>query len=140
MRGMALRTAAILGDTMSKKARLAILKNTLIAFALTLFYFCSDTAFAGGQECMASYYLTKSPACVDDILTQIRQKPPSSRRPDNLVGFFAQLFRTSPQERERILKAEPSDYIKTIDLLAFTSLVLQVMRKNLPLRTISLRY
>ncbi len=44
--------------------------------------------------------------------------PPSSRKPDTLVGFLAQLFRASPQERERILKAEPSDYIKTIDIFS----------------------
>jgi hypothetical protein len=102
---------------MSKKARPAILKNTLIASALTFFYFGSGFAFADGQECMASYYRTKSPTCVDELLTQLRQAPPSSRDPNTVIGFFTQLFRTTPQERGRILKIETSYYVKSIELV-----------------------
>jgi hypothetical protein len=95
----------------------AIRKKARIAFALTFLYFCPDIALAGGQECLASYYRSKSPGCIDDVLAQVRQLPPSSRDPNTLIGFFAQLFRASPEERERILKTEPSDYIKSIELV-----------------------
>jgi hypothetical protein len=110
------------GNAISKKARPrptgpAILKKARIAFALTFLYFCPDVAFAGGQECMAGYYRSKSPGCIDDVLAQLRQTPPSSREPNTAIGFFAQLFRASPQERERLLKTEPSDYVRSIELV-----------------------
>jgi hypothetical protein len=73
-----------------------------------------DPALALGQECMAAYYRTKSAACVDGILADFRRKPRSD--PNTLIGFLAELFRDSPQERDRILTAETADYMKSIDL------------------------
>jgi hypothetical protein len=96
----------------------SILRKAYIAFALTFWFFCPDMAFAGGQECMPGYYRSKSPGCVDDVLAHIRQMPPSSQDPNTMIGFFAQLFRTSPQERERILKTEPSDYVRSVELVS----------------------
>ncbi|MEH2514920.1 hypothetical protein V1279_000493 [Bradyrhizobium sp. AZCC 1610] len=68
---------------------------------------------------MASYYRSKSAACVDDTLAQLRQTAASGRAdPNTITGFLAELFRTSPQERERLLKAEPSDYMKSVDVIS----------------------
>jgi hypothetical protein len=71
-------------------------------------------ASALGQECMASYYRTRSSACVDGILADFRSAPRAD--PNTLTGFLAELFRSSPDERDRILKAETADYLKSIDL------------------------
>jgi hypothetical protein len=38
--------------------------------------------------------------------------------PSTIIGFLAQIFRGSAQERERILKAESSDYVKSVMLLS----------------------
>jgi hypothetical protein len=73
---------------------------------------------SAGQECMASYYRTKSPACIDGILTEFRQAPRAGFDPNTLIGFLAELFRRSPQERDRILSAEPSDYFKSVHLVS----------------------
>jgi hypothetical protein len=104
---------------MSKKTRRtrpAILKSACMA--LSFLYSCPDAAFAGVHECMASYYRTKSPVCVDELQTQLRQPPNARGDPSTIIGFLAQLFRTSSQERERIIKAEPSDYAKSVVLVS----------------------
>ena len=68
---------------------------------------------------MASYYREKSPACVDVVLAQLRQMAGNTRtQPDGAVGFLAELFRASPAERERVLKAEPSDDVKFVELVS----------------------
>jgi hypothetical protein len=96
--------------------RLAALKSVGISLALLLL--CPDMAMSMGQECMASYYRAKSPACVDGILAEFRQMPQGRSDPSTLIGFLAGLFRSSPQERDRILSAETSDYLKSIDLVS----------------------
>ena len=70
---------------------------------------------ANAQQCMTSYYREKSPACVDEVLAQFRQPP--SRGSEPMIGFLAQIFRSSPKERERILKEKSSDYRKAVILL-----------------------
>lgn len=88
-----------------------------LAIALMFSSFWSAAPVAAGQECMASYYREKSPGCVDQVLALFR--PPNPRPdPSAIVGFLAQIFRTSAQERERILKADVSDYAKSVTLLS----------------------
>ena len=54
---------------------------------------------------MTSYYRAKAPACLDEVLAQIRQMPANARaEPSAAIGFLAQIFRNSAPERERILK------------------------------------
>jgi hypothetical protein len=78
--------------------------------------FCPASAFAVGEGCMASYYRAKSPACIDDTLAQLRQLAASGKaEPNTIIGFLAELFRTSPRERERLLNTEPSHYVKSGD-------------------------
>jgi hypothetical protein len=68
---------------------------------------------------MTGYYRTKSPGCVDDVLAQLRQMAASGRaEPNTIIGFLAEVFQTSPQERAHALKAEPSDYVRSIDLFS----------------------
>lgn len=88
--------------------------------AVAMLFLCcfQDIALAGGQECMAIYYRAKPPACVDQVLADLRKTPPESREPTTVIGFLAQLFQDSSQERERILKAETSAYVRTVDLVA----------------------
>lgn len=93
------------------------LKNVLIGLALTFLCLDPDVAVAGA-ECMPSYYRATSPACIDDVLAQLRQAPPSSHEPSTIIGFLAQLFRTSQQERQRILQSETSDYMKSVELVS----------------------
>jgi hypothetical protein len=66
---------------------------------------------------MTSYYRAKAPACLDEVLAQIRQQPPNARaEPSAAIGFLAQIFRDAPEERERILKGELSDSVKSVVL------------------------
>ena len=85
------------------------------AFALVLLSSLPAVDSAGAQQCMASYYRAKSPACADEVLAQFRQPP--SRGSEPMIGFVAQVFRDSAQERERILNAASSDYVKSVILL-----------------------
>ena len=81
--------------------------------------FCSGVAFATGQDCSKSYYLAKSPACLDDTLANFRQSAAGGKAdPNTVIGLLAEIFRTSAQERERILKAEPSDYVRSVALVS----------------------
>jgi hypothetical protein len=90
-----------------------------IAIALMLLQLCTGAAFAAGPDCMASYYRAKSPACVDDTLARVRQMAANYKGdPNTIIGFLAILFRTSPSERERLLKSEPSDYVRSVKLVS----------------------
>jgi hypothetical protein len=86
------------------------------AFALALLCFLPTVGVASAQQCMASYYRAKSPACVDEVLAQ--PSIPDSD-PSTVIGFLAQIFSDSAQERDRILKAESSHHVK---YLMFNSL------------------
>jgi hypothetical protein len=92
-----------------------IQKNAFVTIALILFSLCP--AAAQQQDCMASYYRSKSPACVDEVIAQLRRTQGSRSEPSALIGFLAQLFRDSLSERERILKGDSSDYVKSVDLV-----------------------
>jgi hypothetical protein len=101
------------------QSEVAMLKNAGLALALLMLPFCPGVAFATGLDCTKSYYLAKSPACVDDTLANLRQSAASGKAdPNTVIGFLAEIFRTSPQERERILKAEPSDYVRSVALVS----------------------
>jgi hypothetical protein len=67
---------------------------------------------------MNDYYRAKPAGCVDSILSQLRTAPRSKSDPSTMIGFLAQLFVTSPSEKQRILAAEPSDYVRSVDLVA----------------------
>src|SRR3569623_1941423 len=76
-------------------------------------FFCSGSAAAVEQDCMSSYYRTKSRACLDKVLAQFRQTAPRGPT-DTMIGFLAQLFMDSPGERARILASEPSEGVRQI--------------------------
>jgi hypothetical protein len=87
------------------------------AFTLAVLCFFSAVGAANAQQCMASYYRAKSPACLDEVLGQLRPKPSNPRsEPGAAVGFLARIFRDSTAERERIIKSELSDNQKTVVL------------------------
>ncbi|WFU17752.1 hypothetical protein [Bradyrhizobium sp. CB3481] len=98
---------------MRKQPHSTMTKNIGAAVALAMLWLCSGPALAAENNCMASYYRSKSPACVDETLAQFRQMVARSA-PDNLVGFLAELFRASPDERERLLKNEPSNNVRQV--------------------------
>jgi hypothetical protein len=103
----------------SVPARPARLRHAGAAIALMFMQFCPASAVAVGEGCMASYYRAKSPACIDDTLAQLRQMAASGKaEPNTIIGFLAELFRTSPRERERLLNAEPSHYVKSVHLIS----------------------
>ncbi len=87
------------------------------AFALALLCFFLAAGVASAQQCMTSYYRAKSPACLDEVLAQIRQMPANARaEPSAAIGFLAEIFRDSAGERERILKSELSDNVRSVVL------------------------
>jgi hypothetical protein len=89
------------------------------AFALALLCFFPAVGVASAQQCMTSYYRAKSPACIDDALAPFRLTVVNSKSdPSTVIGFLAELYRTSPQERQRILKSEPSNYLNYINLVS----------------------
>ena len=55
---------------------------------------------------MTGYYRTRQPACVDSVLSQMRAGPNAD--PSAVMGFLAQIFSTSPAEKQRILQLEAS--------------------------------
>lgn len=88
-----------------------------LAVALALLVQCWPAV--AGRDCMPDYYRTKAPSCVNSMLSQLRQSAPNVKsEPSPMVGFLAQLFRTSPAEKRRILEGERSDYVKSVDLVA----------------------
>jgi hypothetical protein len=94
-------------------------RGTWPTLTLALLCFLSAAGVAHAQQCMTSYYREKSPACLDQIVAQFRQMPANPRsEPSNMIGFLAQIFRNSAQERERILRNESSDYVKSVMLLS----------------------
>lgn len=93
------------------------LTNAFVVIALTLFGLCP--AGAADQNCMATYYRSKSPACVDEVIAQIEKMPALPKGdPNTIIGFLAQIFMTSPEARERLLKAEPSHILKSMEVLS----------------------
>ncbi len=76
------------------------------------------SAAAADADCMSHYYRSKPAGCVDSILSSFRTEPRSKSDPSTVIGFLAQLFVTSPAEKARILNDEPSDYIRSVDLVA----------------------
>ena len=75
-------------------------------------------AAAADQNCMSDYYRNKPAGCVDSTLSQLRTATRSNSNPSTVIGFLAQLFVTSPAEKARLLDNEPSDYIRSVDLMA----------------------
>jgi hypothetical protein len=95
---------------------IAVVKLLYAALAL-LFVQCWP-AGAADQNCMNDYYRTKGPGCLDGMLSQLRQAPRPKSDPATMIGFLAQLFVTSPAEKQRILNDEPSEYVRSLDLVA----------------------
>lgn len=88
-------------------------------FALAFLCLFPVVGAASAQQCMTSYYREKSPACVDEVLAPLRLNAVNSKSdPNAAIGFLAELYRTSPQERQRILKSEPSGYLNYINLVS----------------------
>ena len=78
-------------------------------------------AKATDAACMNDYYRAKLPACVDAVLSQFGQMataPGKMSEPSAVVGFLAQIFITSPTEKQRILGSAFPFMVKWVDLLA----------------------
>jgi hypothetical protein len=82
-----------------------------------LFLQCRPAGTAD-PNCMNEYYYrTRLPSCIDKMLSPLRV-PASKADPNTIIGFLAQLFTASPEEKLRILNDEPSDYVRSVDLVA----------------------
>ncbi|MBR1147216.1 hypothetical protein [Bradyrhizobium sp. AUGA SZCCT0431] len=90
------------------------MKRLLYAAIALLGIQCSPAS--ADQNCMTGYYRTKQPACVDSVLSQMRAGPNAD--PSAVIGFLAQIFSTSPAEKQRILQLEASSYVKSVKLVA----------------------
>jgi hypothetical protein len=91
-------------------------KRIVVAVAL-LFIQCFP-AGAADPNCMnENYYRNRLPSCIDDMLSPLRASG-SKADPNTVIGFLAQLFSTSPEERQRLLENEPSDYVRSVELVA----------------------
>ena len=75
-------------------------------------------ADAANQNCMNDYYRAKLPVCLDSILSQFREAPRPKSDPPTMIGFLGQLFRTSSDEKQRVLRAESSEYLRGLYLVA----------------------
>jgi hypothetical protein len=78
------------GDAMRGMMKLGRCAVLLLCVVISL---RPNAAQAIGQECMAMYYRSRSPACIDGMLAEFRQRPRSDL--NTLIGFLAQIFRTS---------------------------------------------
>src|SRR5436190_20463159 len=111
-------TPALMGKWPSNQTELGVTK--FLKVAIVLFFTQCWPAAAADQNCMASYYRTKSPACIDSVLSQLDQSSSKSRA-NTVIGFLAQIFSTSPEEKQRILRGASSQYVRSIDLAALYS-------------------
>jgi hypothetical protein len=94
-------------------------KPAHIAFAIALLLAQYFPAQAADPNCMNHYYREKLPACLDSMLSQIRDAPSRPKsEPTTLIGFLAELFRTSPDEKQRVVGSESSEYLRWVDLQA----------------------
>jgi hypothetical protein len=75
-------------------------------------------AIAADSNCMNDYYRTKLPGCIDSMLSQFRQMPRPKSDPATMIGFLAQFFAASPEEKLRTLNDEPSEYLRSVYLVA----------------------
>jgi len=98
------------------RAEIVMIKLLNIAIALLLIQCCP--AGAADPNCMNDYYRTKLPACIDSMLSQFRLMPRPKSDPATMIEFLAQLFSVSPEEKLRVLNDEPSEYVRSVDLVA----------------------
>lgn len=90
----------------------------LPSLAIALLHLQCAPAGAAAQDCMNDYYRSKPAGCVESILSSFRTEPRSKSDPSTVIGFLAQLFVMSPAEKQRALNAEPSDYVRSMHLMA----------------------
>ena len=76
---------------------------------------------AESADCYTTFYQTKDMKCIDSVVETVQKTPPSQQpntEPQAVIGFFAQIFGTYPQEKERILHQKATDHAKSIYLAA----------------------
>jgi hypothetical protein len=88
-----------------------------IVVAVVLLFFQCIPAGAADPNCVSEYYRNKLPGCIDDMLSPLRASG-SKADSSTVLGFLAQLFANSPEERQRLLASEPSDYVRSVELIA----------------------
>ena len=70
-------------------------------------------------SCSASYYKTKSSACVDDVVGRATNLPAHMRGPSSdIVGFLGEVFRVSPKEKQRVLSAEADRITRAVEIMS----------------------
>jgi len=77
----------------------------------------SGSADAADMNCMSDFYRTQASGCVEKIVSSLRQIPTSGGDPSTIIGFLAQLFRSS-NDTKRLLENEHSDYVRSVYLQA----------------------
>ena len=76
-------------------------------------------AAAAGGECMNTYYKTRDPACADTLVVNLRPSKGEAPGQENLryqgiVGFLAEVFRSSPQDRQRLLDMPLQPHVRLV--------------------------
>lgn len=80
----------------------------LFATALAIAAHCWPAAAAAQDDCTNGYYRTKSPDCIGTVLSQLRQVASTIKgEPSTIIGFLAEVMRSSPESKQRILADTP---------------------------------
>ena len=107
---------------MWKLARSQLKPIVVIAvFCFAVFDSAKVPAEALAEVCYITYYQTKSGACLDSMLEQIKAipiPPIKGGNSDSLIGFFAQLFSTDLEEKNRIIAKDLGPGIRSIFVAA----------------------
>ncbi|MEN6620628.1 MAG: hypothetical protein ABFD50_03625, partial [Smithella sp.] len=65
-----------------------------------------------GSECMANFYQTRNSACISMLINELPKQ--GNKINPAVLGFFAEILRSDPQERMRILKKNIPSSVKPL--------------------------
>ena len=88
---------------------------------IATFWLVPSAGFAqASAECMSTYYQSHDPSCLDAIMAWLNGEPKKAGAP-NVIGFFAALASTTPDEFQRIAGQSGSEGVKALMLSALIS-------------------
>jgi hypothetical protein len=106
----------------------AMTKTSLIFPFLLLLTFSGVSSAEEGMNCHVTFYQTKDMGCIDVVvkgLSKLGGNHQNAETDPGLVGFFAEVFSTYPQEKVRLLGQDVSREAQTVFIKALYEANLQ---------------
>jgi hypothetical protein len=87
-------------------------KKKLVFSLLLLLPLAGTSHAADGSNCMSTFYQSKDMSCINATIADTAKS--GTRDNPALVGFFAEIFNTYPQEKSRLLRQDVPPAIKVV--------------------------